>query len=565
MKGLERLMRNNHQSNPPIMKTIIQLTATLGLLLCSVCSLQAQDLEQRIDQLLSAQYPADQPGITALVAKDGKVLYRKAFGLANMELEVPMKPENIFEIGSITKQFTAVSILMLEEAGKLSVNDPLSKYIPDYPQGDQIKIHHLLNHTSGIKSYTNMPSFMSQARTDLTPIELIAVFKDQPMEFQPGEQYAYNNSAYILLGYIIEEVSGSTYEDFVETRIFKNLGMNNSMYGHKAELIKNRAFGYQPSEAGYNNAEYLSMTLPYAAGSLMSCVDDMLLWEQAIHKNTLISEASKKKAFTNYKLTNGNDIYYGYGWSVDEIHGVPTIEHGGGIFGYTTYAVYVPSEDLYAVVLHNGNGNSPTDITVKVTAEALEKPFPSQSKINLTAEQMKQWVGTYEFENDVVRYITFADGALYSEREGSENLKLFPISENEFYFEGSFSNYTFKKENGKNVAYFNSRIRKSKGLPSEKNKPEAKKEITLAPEALKSFVGTYKMQQGFEIDVTLEDGKIFAQPTGQSPAEIFPEGPTTFFLKVVRASIEFDQNDAGEVTGLTLSQGGQQMKGEKVN
>ena len=525
----------------------------------------AQSLESNLDNLFNEKYSSDGPGATVLVAKDGQVLYRKAYGLANLELGIPMKPENVFELGSITKQFTAVAILMLEEQGKLSIGDKLSKYISDYPEGEKVTIEHLLNHTSGIQSYTDMQSFMSQARVDMTPTELIDVFKNEPMNFQPGEQWRYNNSGYILLGYIIEEVSGMSYEDFVEKNIFEKLGMENSYYGSKTEVIKNRAWGYQPTEGGYQNANYLSMTLPYAAGSLMSTVDDMLKWEQAIHNNTLISESSKQRAFSNSKLNNDNPTYYGYGWSIDEIQGVPTIEHGGGIFGYTTYAVYVPSEDLYAVVLSNSNGNSPTDITIETAAHALGKPYSKVATARLSPPLMQQWEGAYAFPDEVYRYITFENGNLYSQREGSVKMKLMAVGRDEYIFEDSFSGYTFSMENGKKVANFHSRIRKSKGLETDRKPPmeEERNEITLAAEVLEKYVGEYAMEAGFDMTVTLEGQQLKAQLPGQPAVEIFPESETAFFLKVVPAELEFDKAEDGSIAGVTLKQGGQEMKGSR--
>ncbi|WP_339611489.1 serine hydrolase domain-containing protein, partial [uncultured Planktosalinus sp.] len=307
---------------------IKSLTVLIALLL-SINLVSAQHIEKQIDAIFTEAYPANAPGATVLIAQDDKVIYRKAFGMANLELNVPMNPEHVLELASITKQFTSVAILMLMEQGKLSLEDPLSKYIEDYPKGKEVTIHHLLNHTSGIKSYTDIPSFRQMARTDMTPIEIINKFKDLPMDFEPGERYAYNNSAYILLGYIIEEVSGMSYEDYIQKNIFDKLGMKNSYYGSQSRIILNRASGYQPSGESYENAEYLSMTLPYAAGSLMSTVDDMLLWSKAIHRNTLISERSKQLAFTNYTLNNGKNINYGYGWGINKLAGITSIEHTG--------------------------------------------------------------------------------------------------------------------------------------------------------------------------------------------------------------------------------------------
>tara|TARA_R110000850_G_scaffold30630_1_gene84139 strand:+ start:10809 stop:12455 length:1647 start_codon:yes stop_codon:yes gene_type:complete len=545
-------------------KTMFRLLfLSLAVLSFNTVTVSSQSLEKQIDAIFEEAYPPGKPGATVLIAKDDKVIYRKAFGMANLELNVPMKPENVLELASITKQFTAVAILMLMEQGKLSLDDPLSKYIADYPKGDKITIHHLLNHTSGIKSYTNMPGFMTQARVDMTPTELIEVFKNEPMEFEPGEAYAYNNSAYILLGYIIEEVSGGSYEEFIQKNIFDRLGMNHSTYGSKSKVIANRASGYQPSGESFRNADYLSMTLPYAAGSLMSTVDDMFLWHKAIHHNTLISKKSKQLAFTNYTLNNGKPIYYGYGWGVNEIAGVPSIEHTGGIFGFTTSGIYVPEQNIYAIVLTNDNSKGPETYNLRATAAVLGKPLVEKSAAEVSETALKQWTGAYQFE-DVVRFITFENGSLYSTRQGGEPFKLIPLSENEFQFEGSFTTYEFALEDGKKTTLFADRINKSIGVETD-IKPAAEREaITLAPEILNAYKGTYELQPTFHIKVRADGNRLFAQATGQPEFELFAEAEDTFFLKVVEAKVKFNKNPDGSIKSLTLFQGGQEMVGLKI-
>jgi len=524
----------------------------------------AQTVEKQIDAIFTEAYPADAPGATVLIAKDDKVIYRKAFGMANLELNVSMKPDHVLELASITKQFTSVSILMLMEQGKLNLKDPLSKYISEYPKGDQITIHHLLNHTSGIKSYTDVPSFMELARKDMTPIEIINKFKDLPMDFEPGEAYAYNNSAYILLGYIIEQISGMSYEDYIQNTIFDKLGMKNSYYGSRSKIIPNRASGYQPFGKSYQNAEYLSMTIPYAAGSLMSTVDDMFLWSKAIHHNTLISEKSKQLAFTNYTLNNGKHINYGYGWGINELAGETTIEHTGGIFGFTTSGIYMPKKNIYAIVLSNENGKGPEPFNLKATAIVLGKPLVKKPSVTLTEEQLKQWTGAYQFD-DVLRFITHSDGSLYSTREGGQPFKLFPLSENEFQFEDSFTTYKFSIKNGKKETLLTDRINKTKGVETDKSSKPEKESITLSPEILTKYVGTYELQPSFLIVVRSENERIFAQATGQPEFEIFAENENTFFLKVVEAKVTFNKNPDGSIKSLTLFQGGQQIEGKKVN
>jgi CubicO group peptidase (beta-lactamase class C family) len=339
--------------------------------LIAVFALQAaysQTLEAKIDSVITTVFKdKNGPGGVFLVAKDGKPIYRKAFGKANIELDVNMKPENVFQIGSMTKQFTAMAIMMLKEKGKLNVNDNISRYIPDYPNGNNITIHHLLTHTSGIKDFTKMKSIMSIARKDMTPKELVDFFKDESVDFQPGEKFSYNNSGYVILGYIIELVSGATYEDFIEKYIFEKLGMNNSRYASDREVVKNRAYGYH-NRGGFTNKMNVSLSIPYASGSLMSTVDDMLKWQNAIKDNSLITETSKKIVFTNYTLNNGEHINYGYGWHLKDINGIPTREHGGSVFGFKSMGVYVPSLDVYVIGFSNCDCNSPTKVTRNIAA-----------------------------------------------------------------------------------------------------------------------------------------------------------------------------------------------------
>jgi len=333
----------------------------------------AQTFELRVDSLLETKYQPAAPGAVFLIAQNGNIIYRKAFGLANLELNVSMKPDNVFEIGSMTKQFTAISILMLTEKGKLNLDDEITKFIPSYPtNGNKVTIHHLLTHTSGIKNYTRMKALRNISKQDLTPIELIDFFKNEPMDFVPGEQFKYNNSGYIILGYIIELLSGQSYASFVEENIFKKVGMTSSFYASRRKIIKNRTSGYH-NRNGYINARHISFTLPYASGSLMSNADDMLKWQEALKNNKLISKNMIDKAFTNYTLNNGDHINYGYGWHMREIDGTPSREHGGSIFGFKSMGVYVPSEDLYVIGLNNCDCNSPTEITKKIAALAIDK------------------------------------------------------------------------------------------------------------------------------------------------------------------------------------------------
>lgn len=343
------------------MKTILNFFVALFLISNSV--LFAQDLDRKIDSLITSKFKPENPGAVFMAVKKGKVIYRKAFGMANLEFDISMKPEFVFEIGSMTKQFTAVSILMLAEQGKLKLNDEITKFIPDYPtNGNRIAIHHLLTHTSGIKDFTSMKEIKDIARRDISPKELVDFFKNEPVDFKPGEQFKYCNSGYVLLGYIIEIASGKTYQEFVNHNIFEKLGMTDTYYASHERIIKNRVSGYRDKE-GYVNATYISFSIPYASGSIMSSVDDMLKWQNAIDANVLLNSISTEKVFTNYKLNNGANIDYGYGWHIKELNKKLVREHGGSIFGFKTMGIYEPTEQIYVVGLSNCDCNSPTALT----------------------------------------------------------------------------------------------------------------------------------------------------------------------------------------------------------
>ncbi len=355
--------------NNKIMKKSLYLKYLLVvitvLLLNSQSISYAQNLT-KIDSLLQEKYPDNAPGATFLISKNGEIIYKKAFGLANLELNVPMKTNNVFKIGSLTKQFTAVSILMLLEQGKLNLDDEITKFIPDYPtNGNKITIHNLLNHTSGVKDYTKVKGLNTIAQQDLTPLELIDFSKNKPIDFIPGEKFKYNNSGYIILGYIIEKITGQPYGDFVEEQIFKKLEMTASQYASQRKIIQNRASGYQKNDR-YTNRMDISLTLTYSAGSLMSTVDDLFKWQEAMKNNLLISEETTEKAFTNYTLNNGEHTNYGYGWHIKTINNNRTFEHGGAIFGFKSMGVYFPDLDIYVIALTNCLCNSPTKVTREI-------------------------------------------------------------------------------------------------------------------------------------------------------------------------------------------------------
>ncbi len=520
----------------------------------------------KFDQMLTEKFKSNETGATALISKKGQIIYKKAFGMANLELNVPMQTENVFRIGSISKQFTAVAILQLMEQGKLSLQDDITKFIPDYPtHGHKITIEHLLTHTSGIQSYTNMIEFAPISRLDKKPEELIQFFKNQPMEFAPGTKWNYNNSGYFLLGYIIEKVSGKTYPEYIEENIFKALGMHNSYYGSDSKIIKNRAAAYGKDNKGFVNAEPLSMTLPYAAGSLQSTVEDLYKWNQAVHTYKLVKKETLDKAFTPYVLTDGKKTDYGYGWGIDNIQGSTAIQHGGGIPGFLTMGIYLPKEDVFVAVFSNCDCNSPDETAVKLAALTIGKPFEyTESMVDTSA--MKQVTGVYEIVGgEEQRYITYSDGKLYSQRNRSTKFNIKPYEKDKYFFESMMNSIEFVRNKSGEVEKL---IFKGRSEPTEwmkTNKPiPSIMEIDVDESILESYTGDYELGPNFILTVTKEGNQLITQATGQGKIEIFAETETKFFVKVMDAQLEFVNDSTGKVEKLILTQGGQKMHAKKI-
>jgi D-alanyl-D-alanine carboxypeptidase len=313
--------------------------------------------------VLAAMKEQSIPGVSIAVARGGRTLVAKGYGLANVELDVKTSPSTVYRIGSLTKQFTAAAVMRLVEAGRLSLDDPIEKYLPDYPvEGRRITIRHLLTHTSGIKSYTGLgPKFWDNAALDYSHEKLIALFKDEPPDFQPGEKFLYNNSGYYLLGVILEKVTGETYGSHVKKALFDPLGLTATAYCDNAPVIRQRAAGYQVMLGAVLNAPYLSMKAPFSAGALCSTVTDLVAWTSALMNGKVVTRASLDQMITPAKLNDGAATTYGFGLGIPN-GDKKTISHGGGINGFASYMTYLPDSDTTVVVLTNLGGAKPATI-----------------------------------------------------------------------------------------------------------------------------------------------------------------------------------------------------------
>ena len=542
-----------HSPNQTIMKKILPVILVFLLAHNTI----AQKLSKEYDALMSEVYKEDAPGAVALVVKNEKVLYRKAFGMANLELGVKMKPENVFRIGSITKQFTASAILRLRDEGKLSLDDDITKYVNKYPtHGHVISIEHLLTHTSGIKSYTEMKEWDAEVqRKDFTPTELIDFFKNQPMDFKPGEEFHYNNSAYFILGYIIEVVSGKPYEEYIDSVFFKPLKMTNSYYDTASRIIKNRAYGYNKNEDKYINQDFLNMTQPYAAGSLLSTVDDLYKWYSAVMNDEVISKTSREEAHTTYLLNDGEKTGNGYGWFIGNIQGSKMIEHGGGINGYLTSSIYLPDDDVFVAVLSNCTCDDPDKIAKKMAALTIGKPY-EWKKMEVDEGLLTEYEAVYQSEKGEQRIITFKDGQLYSMRSGGNKYKVYPFEKDKFFFQSNadgVSTLHFVRASNNEIIFL---ISKSTGYDIEwkrtvKPIPTLEK-IDLDDSLTDKYVGKYELAPNFIISIFKEEDQIFTQATGQNKIEIIPFEENKFSLVDVDVKLTFNIDENGEVTSLTL-------------
>lgn len=443
-------------------KYLLIVTAAVAAVLAG--SVHAQDVG-RMDEVIRAAVDSEEFTGSVLVARGDEVLLDRGYGLANREWGIPNAGDTKFRLGSVTKQFTAVAIMLLVEGGKVDLDAPVKTFIPDAPATwDGVTVRHLLTHTGGIPDFTRDADFGTWNTQPATLVQLIGRFRDRPLDFQPGEQWSYSNSGYILLTAIVEKASGQSYTDFITARLLQPLGMTDSGYDTHAAILPRRASGYTPAPGGIVNADYADMTIPQGAGALYSTTRDLLKWEQGLFGGRVLRPESLTTLTTPYR--NG----YAFGLGVGEKAGHRIISHSGGIQGFNTVLSRDVDAGLTVVVLGNLNGPGPD---------------------KLGADLM-----------------TLAQG-------GTVTLA------------------------------------------------EERQAVALSSEAMQAYVGVYRLAPTFALTVSIIEGKLSVQATGQGVLEMFAEGPDAFFLRVVDARITFNRDAAGTITGLVLHQNGQEMPGAR--
>ncbi len=535
--------------------------------LSSAIIARAVTLPEKLDAIAAEAFAKDGPGGSVIVVQDGKTLLRKGYGMADLELGVPAKPEMVFRIGSMGKQFTAVAILQLVKEGKVKFDDPLSKYVPGYPGAEAITVEQLLTHTSGIKNYNDMQGALSGAREEWTPMQLVELVRNEKPSFAPGEEWMYSNSGYLFLGIIIEKVSGMKYADYMQTKLFTPLGLKNTFVEDETQIVAGRVKGYEIGpDKELRNAGYMSMTLPYAAGAIESSVDDLARWNELLVAGKVIDMALLDRAWTDSRTKDGKPTGYGYGWKVSDEDGVHFVEHGGAITGFRSNGVLVPEKRLFVGILHNAlsSGNDLKYTTTRLALEVLGQSW-SATPVAMSDDAKNQFTGIYDFDG-VKRTVRFEDGKLSAQREGGQPFALTPVAKDEFVYDKAFSRLKFRMASSGAVE---SVVSISRGQPAQRGKrvadaPATRKEITLAEEKLDRMLGVYELEPGFQFTISREGTHLFMQATGQGLAEAFAESETKLFFKVVDAQIEFAIGDDGRASLLTLFQGGGAMPAKRV-
>ena len=565
------------------------LLCAVAALLLSQTAVLAQDHAAKIQDVLALAHKYRQFNGSALVATNGKVIYKGGFGMANMEWNIPNAPDTRFRLGSITKQFTAMLTLQLVEQGKLKLDGKVSDYLPDYRKdvGSKVTIHHLLTHTSGIPSYTSQPGFLETvSRNPYKVDEFVKKYASGDLEFEPGSKYTYNNSGYFLLGAIIERITGKPYEQVLKQNIFDPLGMKSTGYDHHDMIIPKRASGYRKTADGYTNAPYLDMSIPYAAGSLYSTVEDLYLWDQALYADKLISAQSKALMYKPFLQD------YAYGWAVRNAsfkqndQPVQLIEHGGGINGFTTLIQRFPQEKNLIVLLDNtGTGylGRLTEIIAKILYNQPYDP-PKISIVSVLEETIRgkgieagiaqyrelkaKQSATYDFAEGELNQLGYQ---LLRSGKAKEAIEIFKL--NVEAYPQAFNTYDSLAEayatvNERELAIQNYK----KSLELNANNTSAvealkrleKGPVTVDTKVFDTYVGEYEVGPNFVMRVFREGDKFMTQATGQPAFEIFPESETTFYPRAFAAKLTFVKDANGKVTGIRIDQSGRVTQGKRI-
>lgn len=431
------------QSVKILFSAVLALSCLTAAMSAQTRNADEKSVADQADTYLNGLVKEDRFSGAVLLARNGKIVLSRGYGLANRETRTPNSPRTKIRLGSLTKQFTAAAVLLLQERGKLSTSDSICKYVSDCPRAwESVTIRHLLTHTSGIPSYTGLPDFRKLSVYPATPTELIGRFRDRQLEFTPGNEFNYNNSGYVLLGHVVEKVSGKSYAEFLRENVFRPLAMNDTGYDENDAVIEHRADGYTPTPRGIRRAPYIDMTVPFAAGGLYSTAEDMYLWAKTLAAGKLLSKESLDAMHTPFK--NG----YGYGVFIGEQYGLKNIAHGGGIEGASTLLSRFPNEGAAVIVLSNIDSVFTDGYGKRLAGMLLADKVNLPEVIKVPARELKQFEGRYQVRDESpTEDIFLAGDRLRVKVSGGGAMSLEPVAKDEFVLGDDFeARYVFTRD-----------------------------------------------------------------------------------------------------------------------
>jgi len=394
----------------------ILLVASLFPLGALAAPTQSDGLAPRLAAMIAAAVDDHGPGVSVLIARDGRILYRGARGMASLELGVPLKPEHVFRIGSITKMFTAAAVLKLSAQDRLTLADPLSRFVPDFPNASHITLSELLSHTSGVSD-----GWESDPAKPLDTAHAVRLIAGVPPDFRPGESFSYSNSGYILLGAVLEKVTGMPWHEVIRTQLLEPLHLGATGFQPDESVVAHRVSGYSQDEHGRTVlAPFVSITGPGAAGALVSNVDDLFRWVHALTTDQALPPHFYQRMSNPVTRLDGTRVDYGFGLMLGTVRGEPVVEHNGGIEGFSSHLLYLPGPHVTVVVLANTDSGSPSvrSLAHRLAAMAMGRPYPDLQAVSMTSDQAKALTGTYRSSSGVTHVLALTAGTLTVKRAG---------------------------------------------------------------------------------------------------------------------------------------------------
>lgn len=544
-------------------------TLLVGALSLAPCAAWAQALPDASAVARYAQALLDEqgidpqgPGLTLLVARGDTLLATAARGQASIELGVPLAPSHVMRLGSITKQFSAATLLRLVDEGKASLDDPLSKYLPDYPNGAAITLTQLLNHTSGVKSYTDISGyFHNLVRHDLSTKELVAVFKDLPVDFAPGTRYAYNNSGYVLAGAVVEAITGTPWHEAMQTQLLQPNQVAVS-YPAPDRLVPAHVAGYTRAGSAWAPAELISMTQPHAAGALVGNVESLWRWNQALHERGMLKAATYQRMVTPQSTAEASR--YGLGIFSKRIRGMPALQHDGDINGFGTWLVYLPAQRITVALLRNSDHNTPNLDLIgrRMGAFAAGKSYPAVVPVAVSAADLKAYEGVYS-QGAVTRTLRVTDGKLVSQRSGGSTVVLTPLGQDRFVVGNDLAQIQFQRNAAGQVmgqVFYPDGDDQGPAEPLPRTgdvpqRPDMALDATQRQALVGQFVG-----DRLSISVFVDpQGVLRGQVAGQPAVTLKASAPRELYGVEVDATLSFGPQE-GEVQTAVLKQGGEQFE-----